>query len=370
MSRRYDAVVVGGGLAGAAVAYDLADAGRDVVLVERESGPHHKVCGEFLSFEALHYLEGLGVDARALGAVPIDTVGVTGAGPPVDCPLPFPALSLSRHRLDEALLARTREAGATLIRGTSARTLVRTGDIWTTRLSDGQTIEARDAFVATGKHDLKGWKRPPGSQNDLIGFKLHFKPSPGAVKALAGRVELFLFRGGYGGLQPIENGLANLCLLVLKQRFQRSGSKWERLLADIVAECPHLDGRLAGAEPMGNHPLAVTAIPYGFVRQAPSDCWHLGDQAAVIPSFAGEGMSIALHSGRLAAAFYLGGHSASMFQRRLARDVGPQIHRATTVSRLLVKGWAQRAGLEGVRLVPAILGAVARATRIDRSALA
>ena len=60
-------IVVGGGPAGSSLAIRLAQAGLSVSLIEREAGPHDKVCGEFLSFEAVGYLKGVGLDPTALG---------------------------------------------------------------------------------------------------------------------------------------------------------------------------------------------------------------------------------------------------------------------------------------------------------------
>ncbi|MBC9179664.1 NAD(P)/FAD-dependent oxidoreductase, partial [Pseudoroseomonas ludipueritiae] len=112
MSRRHDALVIGGGLAGAALAQQLAAAGRDVLLLERQQGPHDKVCGEFLSGEAVSYLRRLGLDPAALGALPLESLAIAGRGGARCCRLPFPAFSLSRRRLDEALLAHAAAAGA------------------------------------------------------------------------------------------------------------------------------------------------------------------------------------------------------------------------------------------------------------------
>ncbi|MBC8128854.1 MAG: NAD(P)/FAD-dependent oxidoreductase [Rhizobiaceae bacterium] len=364
-----DAIVIGGGLAGSALAHSLAQAGRDVTLVERESGPHDKVCGEFLSHEAIFYLRRLGLDLEDLGAVPIETVGVAARGRLVTCPLPFQALSLSRRRLDEALTQLAVEAGAEFLRGSGVNTLVGKQGSWTARLADGQHLEARDAFIATGKHDLRGWKRPPGSQNDLIGLKLYYRLKAGEAAELRRRVELILFPGGYGGLQPIEDGCANLCLLVGKDRFAEAGHSWEALLGDIGRDCPHLAGRLDEAIAVRDRPIAITSIPYGFVRQEATDCWHLGDQSAVIPSFAGEGMSMALHSAHLAARCHLSGGSANDFQKRFAADVAGQVRRATLLSRLLVHGWAQTVSAGGLSVLPSILAAVASNTRLPAASL-
>src|SRR5579872_5695246 len=74
MTKPADALIVGGGPAGSALAIALARAGRSVVLLERETGPHHKVCGEFLSGEAVLHLSALEIDLVQLDAERIDRV--------------------------------------------------------------------------------------------------------------------------------------------------------------------------------------------------------------------------------------------------------------------------------------------------------
>ncbi|HSY95873.1 MAG TPA: FAD-dependent monooxygenase, partial [Steroidobacteraceae bacterium] len=101
---RAEIVIVGGGPAGSATACGLAALDRDVVLIERTAGPHHKVCGEFLSVETQTQLQRLGVDPSALGAAPIERVAVYSSSRSVTSALPFRALSLSRYRLDDAML--------------------------------------------------------------------------------------------------------------------------------------------------------------------------------------------------------------------------------------------------------------------------
>ena len=64
-------IIVGGGVAGGAVAVLLARAGRRPVLLEREAGAHDKVCGEFVSGEAARLLGRLGLDLATLGAAPL-----------------------------------------------------------------------------------------------------------------------------------------------------------------------------------------------------------------------------------------------------------------------------------------------------------
>ncbi|MFV8756072.1 NAD(P)/FAD-dependent oxidoreductase [Nannocystaceae bacterium ST9] len=364
-----DAIVVGGGPAGAALATLLARAGRDVVLFERSAGPTDKVCGEFLSSEAVTYLDALGVDLASLGAVPITAMRLCEGRHTSTMVLPFAASSLSRRVLDEALLAKAASAGVCVRRGAKVRALGRCGSAWHARLDDGELVEADAAFLATGKHDLHGRKRPEGLQSDLVAFKLHYRLSSEAAAALAGHVELVLFDGGYAGLQMVEDGVANLCLLIRQQRLHALGH-WDRVLAAIRSESAHLDARLLGAQPRWARPLAISAIPYGHVRQRSDGLWRLGDQAAVIPSFSGDGMSIALHSAELAATTYLEGGPADAYQRMLARDVTRQVFFSTLLSQGLVRHAGQRALGMAARAWPRLMSTVAFHTRVSDAALA
>ena len=374
---RAEVAVIGGGLAGASFASLLAAAGRDVLVIEREAGPHDKVCGEFLSREAVLYLTALGIDLRALGAVPIGSLGLAAGRAAVVTRLPFQAMSLSRRVLDEAVLSRAAASGARILRGRRVSAAVPSGDGVRLRLEDDAEVQATTAVLATGKHDLRGHARPPGRQNDLIGFKMMFRLTPRQAAALCGRVELTLFAGGYAGLQLVEHDRANLCLLVRRDRFAATGRSWPGLLEAIGKETPALAARLEGASPKWTRPLSVAGLPYGLVVRAPDPdrrefgrLWRLGDQAAVIPSFSGDGMSIALHSARLAASAYLSGEGVRCFQSQLAADVGAQVSRATWLSRIFVHASPQHGLLATARLLPAAVRLGAVLTRVPEGRLA
>jgi len=364
-----EVLIIGGGLAGAAAAIWLARAGRAVVVIEREAQAHHKVCGEFLSREALNYLKLLGLDVARFGAVPIRSVRLAGRDGFSEANLPFPAQSLTRRRLDEELLQMAVEAGARVLRGCRVSGLEREGAVWRASIEGASPVCARTAFLATGKHDLGGRPRPKGKQSDLVAFKMYWRLAPAQAAALAGHVELMLYRGGYAGLQAVEDGAANLSCLVQRKELQRLGGRWENLLAAMHDQCGLLRERLQSAEALLERPLAVSAIPYGYVRAASDGVWALGDQAAVIPSFTGDGMSIALHSGCLAAAMYLRGETADQFQHKLRGELTSQVALATVVSRGLVWGPSRSVFTAAVGLWPEVLGVVARGTRIPEGAM-
>lgn len=365
-----DALVAGGGPAGAALAIQLARAGRQVVLVEREPRGIDKVCGDFLSGETQAAVGALGVNLCALGAIPIETVSLRRGGAHVTVKLPFPASSLSRRQVDESLLRAAAEAGADVQRGVAVTALGGSPGAWRAELADGRILESRALFLATGKHDLPGRPRGSGMQGDLVAFKGYWRLSPAESAALGGRVELHLFDGGYAGFQPVEGNRANLCFLVSRATLKAVGRPWLGLLAHLRRVCPQLDARLEGAEPTSERPMALAALPYGFVRARSEGPWHLGDQAAVIPSFSGDGMALALHSAALAAEAYLTGRSAEAFQRQFAADVGAQVRGATWLSWALVRPCTQRVVMALATRWPALVEAVARSTRLSPAAQA
>ncbi len=390
-------LILGGGLAGSALAILLARSGRPVTLVEQHAVPRHKVCGDFLSTEAIIYLRALGLDPAALGAVPIHTLRLATGSRLVETRLPFPAATLSRFALDEALLDLAGTFGATVLRGSRAESLTHPEDQsnpaltrpatdsastfgdWQLRLSSGSILSADTVFLASGKHDLRGYPRPAGRHGSLVAFKNYLRLDPRQATAIHGAIELTLFPHGYAGMSPVEPDAhgprANLCLVVERAHLSRlgaggtaGGGTWRALLAYLLRISPHLRRRLAGSTPLFEQPLALSNIPYGLLRRSPPapGLWPLGDQAAVIPSLTGDGMSIALHTAHLAAAMHFAGQTAAEFTTTLHRTLRRQLGLATLSSRLAVHPALQPAIGALAHLSPTLLQHLARATRIPK----
>lgn len=348
-------VIAGGGLAGAAAACALARAGVPVTVLERSTGPSDKICGEFLSHEAQHYLQRLGIDLLDLGGHVITRVRLVRGADVVQSDLPFRGLGLSRRVLDEALLDHAAALGAEVRRGETVACLA---------------PEMR--FLATGKHDLRTARRALSAPPEpLVGFKTYLRLTPAQTKALSGTVEVMLFDHGYAGLQRVEGGRANLCLLVHRAYLAEVGGTWAALLAALRRASRHLWTRLLGAEELLARPLTIAHVPYGFIHKpTPGETvYRLGDQACVIPSFTGDGMSMTLHSAALAVRCHCSGVAPEAYHRRLARDVGGPIRRAGAFYRLGRWNAGQGALMRILGLWPGLLGMAAAATRVPRPAL-
>lgn len=375
---RYDAVVIGGGPAGAAASALLARAGRSVCLLERRHGPHHKVCGEFISWEAAQLLAELGLDLADLGAQPITRASLYSGGEALEVQLPDTAWSLSRLRLDDALLRQASALGAEVRRGFAVRHVTQTDTGW--QLGAGRdaagttpgngagaaTVCAPAAFLATGKHEIRSLRRRPAARHDVIGLKMHLRLEPAQQECLRGTVELFLFDGGYAGLEAIEAGNANLCVLLSEEIFRACDHHWPNILQWLCASAPLLDRRLCHAQALWQRPLSVAGVPYGYLH-APSataaGLYRLGDQTAVIASLAGDGIAIALHSAQLAVANHLAGNGVAEYQRRALREFRGPVGCAQALAAMLAGDRGRRIAFRLARLWPGLAAGAIFQTR-------
>ena len=355
-------LIVGGGPAGAAAAIALARAGERALLIERSRETGDALCGGFLSWRTLETLAQLGVEADALNPSPTTRVRLFAGDRFAEAPLPRPARSVSRRKLDTVLLAVAAAAGAKVERGVAVRAIEDA-----IRLDDGTDLRPAALFLASGKHDVRGLARPAEARGSdpTLGLRVRIAAAPGLARLVGDAIELHLFERGYAGVALQEDGSANVCMAVHRSRLAESGDP-ERLLTALGAECPALGERLvyrSGGETID----AIANVPYGWrVREGRAGLFRLGDQAGVIPSLAGEGMGIALASGVAAAqAWQRGGAGASVaWQVRFAREIARPIRVASLIAALGERRASAAALVAVARLAPSLVDWAARLTRV------
>lgn len=318
--RRTPALIVGGGPAGAAAAIVLGRAGLEPELIERSIGPDNKVCGGFLSADALSMLSRLAIDPEALGAHPIRKLRLVSGTEQATMTLPFAAAGLSRRTLDSALLDAAASAGARIRRGASASMAYPPSLVVRTR--GDELIQCEALFLATGKHELRGSaRRGVRAFVPSVGLRAELPRRASRDQALGGLVELHLFDDGYAGLLLQEDGSCNLCLSVSAARMARAGNP-QALVSTILAEAPLLAERIASDLPETWQSIA--GVPYGWsTQETPLGVFRVGDQSGVIASLAGDGLGLALASGLSAASAFLsdGPAVAPGWQRRFRRSI-------------------------------------------------
>ena len=309
----YDVIIAGGGPAGSSAAIHLALRGARVLLAEQKKFPRPKLCGEFISPECITQFERLGVSDQMLASSPsplTETVFYSQAGACVSVPSDWfskgdVALGLSRAEMDERLLRRAADAGVDVREETSVTNLTFENDrvvgVNLKTHNSEESISAPITIDATGRSRILARmveKRVVRSQQrELVAFKAHLRHTAVAH----GACEIYFYRGGYGGLSSIENGLSNLCFIVNARDVRACQSNADRAVREIVCRNQRAARTLRDAVLVSDW-LAVSLEGFGRHSPTPADgLLTIGDAASFIDPFTGSGMLMALESGELVA---------------------------------------------------------------------
>jgi flavin-dependent dehydrogenase len=357
-----ETVVIGGGPAGAATGAGLAAIGREVMLLEKSSAPHHKVCGEFLSAETQRYLAALDIRPMELGAVPIEQIALSSGKSVAITDLPFRGLSLSRYHLDEALLRRAEGNGAMVKRATAARSVVSDESIWTVNAAEF-SVRCRNLVIATGKVPLRGFE--DDRDRSFVGLKIHLRVERQILESIRRKTLLLFFEQGYTGLQPVEGDTVNLCWLVSSRLVKSIGRSWDAWRGHFVQYAPLLGEIAAGGEPLRATPLAIVCPRGGyFHRGREPRAFYVGDRIAHIPPFTGDGLGIALATAALATAHIVANASAIEFERTAEALISSSIRNASFLATIGQTGMGRRVLTKAAACMPRLLSAAVRQTRI------
>lgn len=285
-----DVVIIGAGPAGSTLAALLAQRGVRVALYDRDTFPRDKLCGEFLSYDALPILEALGVmhSIDEAGAPHITRCRIAGART-YEFDLPHAARGVSRLFFDD-LLVRTAKANGAIVRE----------GVTVANLKDLDAKVIAGAWGRWGRFDQqleRGFVRDRSHRN--FGFKRHFSGPANDV------IELHSFARGYLGVNAVEGGLTNICGLVHASRLSGHKGRWDAFVDTIRSEEPRLDDLFTRYQPAQEHYLSSEPVIFRARSAVEGGVFMIGDASGVIDPLTGNGMAMAIQSALLAAPFIL-----------------------------------------------------------------
>lgn len=342
--KTFDVVVVGGGPAGCAAAIRLCKEGLKVLLVEQKKFPREKLCGEFISPECFTHFEELGVlDAMSMagGTELRETVFYARNGRSISIQNEWfksgsYALGLSRAEMDARLLKRVRDVGVEVLEETQASGLLFDkervcGVQLRNETGEEFSVETKLAIDATGRARSlsRHAKKEKRERAKFVAFKTHLS---GAWISQE-HSEIYVYRGGYGGCNRVENNLYNFCFIASAEDTKKCGSDAERVMREVVFKNKRAAESLRDARIAGDW-HAVSIESFGRGNLVPADgLLTIGDAAAFIDPFTGSGILLALESARIAANAITKNYKESENFKTLAREYQKQ-YSATFDSRL------------------------------------
>lgn len=315
---RFDAVIVGAGLAGSATAITLARAGWSVALIERQRFPRRKVCGECIAASNLPLLHALGIGETfdALAGATLRQVTLLRGGDAVTANLPMAAhdgfpwgRALGREILDGLLLQQARDAGAAVFQPWAVRRISGQAGQWLCELRAVETSAMLSLHAAVVIDAHGSWEDLPAdrpqrrqarSGADLLAFKANFRGS-----ALAeGAISVLALDGGYGGMVVADGGVMTLACCIRRDRLAALRTAAPGASAGDAVEAwlqHHNNGvrhALQGAERDGPW-LSSGPLDPGIRISASDTIFRVGNAAGEAHPILGEGMSMALQSAAL-----------------------------------------------------------------------
>lgn len=310
---QYDIAIIGAGPCGSACAAQLARSGFRVLLLERDTFPRDKLCGEFLSGESRRLLAELGclqqVEQRRPASIQsMKFISMKGAE--TKAHLPSPAYGISRRSLDTVLVENAAASGAEVWQGREVLDLApranRDGAA-TLTIGAGSSspaevmqVSARVVIAAYGRRSHLDRKQGRGflqGDHPFMGLKRHYRlKSALAADELHEEGEVYAFTSGYCGICRIEDGLVNVCMLFDRKLLTGGRAAWDSMTDGVLSGNGKLQRRLLMLDPTEEPIQSVAQVPFETKELWNQNIFYVGDAAGMIAPLCGDGQAMALDS--------------------------------------------------------------------------
>ena len=293
----FDVIIVGGGLAGLTSAIHLSKREKQVLLIEKNEYPKHKVCGEYISNEVLPYLNSLGVDPISEGAKKITKVHIsTIKSNLIKGELPLGGFGMSRYFLDDLLVKKALLNGVQILKDNVDSINFKKESFTIVTKSSG-VFQSKITIGAFGKRsslDQKMNRKFIKKKSPYLAIKIH-------VKGLfpENLVALHNFKGGYCGVSKVENNAINVCYITEYRSFKKHKNITD-FQEQVVFKNEHLKKIFKESTPVFEKPLTISQVSFQTKNPVENHIIMCGDTAGMIHPLCGNGMGMAISSARLA----------------------------------------------------------------------
>lgn len=297
MSNKKEVLILGGGLAGLTAAIHLSKLGLQVKVIEKNTYPKHKVCGEYISNEVLPYFKWLGIDLDKLKSTSINKLQFsTQNGNAISANLPLGGFGISRYTLDFHLYNLALSMGCVFVHETVENVLFNE-DKFEITTSVGTRFKSKMVLGAFGKRsnmDVKLNRNFIQKKSHWLAIKSHY--SGDFPNDLVG---LHNFDGGYCGVSKVENNAINVCYITKYDvyKLHKNNEEFQKM---VLSKNPHLKEIFENCSLIFEKPLSIGQISFDKKSAVENHILMIGDTAGLIHPLCGNGMAMAIHSAKIA----------------------------------------------------------------------
>jgi menaquinone-9 beta-reductase len=293
----YQVIVIGGGLAGLVSSIHLSMCNISVLLIEKNSYPKHKVCGEYISNEVLPYLISLGFNPFDFGAKAIQNFELTtNSNKKISTKLPLGGFGISRHKMDYELSKLAVQNGVQILQDsvTDVNFSINQFTISTKNYGEFTSTITIGAFGKRANLDVKLNRSFIKKQSPYLAVKTHAK-----IPFKEDLVALHNFKGGYCGVSMVEEDLVNLCYITNFKSFKKY-KDIDTFQKEVVFKNKALKHIFQNANMCFEQPLTISQISFQTKKTIENHMIMCGDTAGMIHPLCGNGMAMAIRSAQMA----------------------------------------------------------------------
>lgn len=330
-----DVLIIGGGLAGLVSSIELAQRGFSVRVVERKHYPFHRVCGEYVSNEVRPYLESIGLNISVLDIKEIQRFRFTSpSGRTLETDLDLGGFGISRYLLDFTLYNLAQKIGVQFELGETVENAEMNNEIGQATTSNKRTFKAKVVLGSFGKNSKmdKALNRDfTHKKSPYVGVKYHIR-----TDFPTDLIALHNFKDGYCGISAIESDKYCLCYLTTRDNVRQHGNI-AMLEREVLWKNPHLKRIFNESEWLYEKPEVINAFSFLPKQIVENHILMLGDAAGLITPLCGNGMAMAIHSGKIAATL-----TAEFLNNTLSRQVLETRYQKAWKSQFATRLWVGR----------------------------
>ncbi|TSE06142.1 NAD(P)/FAD-dependent oxidoreductase [Aquimarina algiphila] len=369
MNENSHVLIIGGGLAGLTSAIHLAKAGVLVTLIEKDTYPKHKVCGEYISNEVLPYFEFLDINLEKVQPVTISNfVITTQKGDRIQSTLPLGGFGISRYTLDYYLWEKAKEVGVRLIND-QVIDIQYQNDTFSVK-TNSNIVQTCDYVIgAYGKRTTldKALKRDFSfKKSPWLAVKAHYK-----ANFDSNTVSLHNFKGGYCGLSMVEDQKVNVCYLVNYDSFKKH-KNINVFQDEVMRQNPYLDTFFSSSELLFDKPITISQINFERKNPVEDHIFMTGDAAGLIHPLCGNGMAMAIQSAQLLCELLIKNHNAEvagsrkeierLYIEKWNNTFSKRLYAGRILQKILLNGNLQQISYAVANVIPSIVPKIIKQT--------